>query len=88
MMLCEYQVPMLRAAWFIKLSSAYTTAVSEAKMKKRQLPDPTQGLLSGFGSFFPISQVLKTIALQETHCLKIAEILHHYCKKILTNVKF
>ncbi|XP_032668438.1 mediator of RNA polymerase II transcription subunit 12 isoform X2 [Odontomachus brunneus] len=41
MMLCEYQVPMLRAAWFIKLSSAYTVAVSEAKIKKRQLPDPT-----------------------------------------------
>ncbi|KAJ8669737.1 hypothetical protein QAD02_000996 [Eretmocerus hayati] len=39
-MLCEYQVPMLRAAWFIKLSSAYTVAVSEAKVKKRQLPDP------------------------------------------------
>lgn len=43
MMLCEYQVPMLRAAWFIKLSSAYTVAVSEAKIKKRQLPDPTTG---------------------------------------------
>ncbi|XP_020279147.1 mediator of RNA polymerase II transcription subunit 12 isoform X2 [Pseudomyrmex gracilis] len=41
MMLCEYQVPMLRAAWYIKLSSAYTVAVSEAKIKKRQLPDPT-----------------------------------------------
>ncbi|XP_071052506.1 mediator of RNA polymerase II transcription subunit 12 isoform X3 [Onthophagus taurus] len=39
--LCEYQVPMMRAAWFIKLSSAYTVAVTEAKMKKRQLPDPT-----------------------------------------------
>lgn len=43
MMLCDYQVPMLRAAWFIKLSSAYTVAVSEAKIKKRQLPDPSQG---------------------------------------------
>ncbi|XP_062528646.1 mediator of RNA polymerase II transcription subunit 12 isoform X2 [Bombyx mori] len=39
--LTEYQVPMPRAAWFIKLSSAYTVAVSEAKIKKRQLPDPT-----------------------------------------------
>ncbi|XP_063890772.1 mediator of RNA polymerase II transcription subunit 12 isoform X1 [Helicoverpa armigera] len=37
----EYQVSMPRAAWFIKLSSAYTVAVSEAKIKKRQLPDPT-----------------------------------------------
>lgn len=47
MMLCEYQVPMLRAAWFIKLSSAYTVAVSEAKIKKRQMPDPTTGEFSG-----------------------------------------
>lgn len=43
LLLCEYQVPMMRAAWFIKLSSAYTVAISEAKIKKRQLPDPTQG---------------------------------------------
>lgn len=35
---------MPRAAWFIKLSSAYTVAVSEAKIKKRQLPDPTTGI--------------------------------------------
>ncbi|KAJ8916222.1 hypothetical protein NQ315_016361 [Exocentrus adspersus] len=41
MMLTEHQVPMIRAAWFIKLSSAYTVAVSEAKIKKRQMPDPT-----------------------------------------------
>ncbi|KPJ13735.1 Mediator of RNA polymerase II transcription subunit 12 [Papilio machaon] len=41
MTLTEYQVAMPRAAWFIKLSSAYTVAVSEAKIKKRQLPDPT-----------------------------------------------
>lgn len=33
----------MRAAWFIKLSSAYTVAISEAKIKKRQMPDPTQG---------------------------------------------
>lgn len=39
-MLCENQVSMQRAAWFIKLSSAYTVAVSEAKIKKRQMPDP------------------------------------------------
>ncbi|KAF7269352.1 mediator complex subunit kohtalo isoform X2 [Rhynchophorus ferrugineus] len=41
MMLTEYQIPMMRAAWFIKLSSAYTVAVSEAKIKKRQMSDPT-----------------------------------------------
>lgn len=42
-LLTEHQVPMARAAWFIKLSSAYTVAVSEAKIKKRQMPDPTTG---------------------------------------------
>lgn len=40
-MLCDNQVSMQRAAWFIKLSSAYTVAVSEAKIKKRQMPDPS-----------------------------------------------
>lgn len=45
MLLCEYNVPLIRATWFIKLSSAYTVAVSEAKIKsKRQLPDPTLGI--------------------------------------------
>lgn len=39
-MLCENSVTMQRAAWFIKLSSAHTVAVSEAKIKKRQMPDP------------------------------------------------
>ncbi|XP_059617864.1 mediator of RNA polymerase II transcription subunit 12 isoform X2 [Phlebotomus argentipes] len=39
-MLCENQVSMQRASWFIKLSSAYTVAQSEAKSKKRQMPDP------------------------------------------------
>jgi len=50
-MLCEYQVPMLRAAWFIKLSYAYTVAVSEVKIKKRQLSDPSQGKTSCFAGF-------------------------------------
>lgn len=45
MLLCEYNVPQIRATWFIKLSSAYTVAVSESKIKsKRQLPDPTLGI--------------------------------------------
>ncbi|GAB6019774.1 hypothetical protein CHUAL_001322 [Chamberlinius hualienensis] len=42
MTLFEYAVPMIRAAWFIKMTSAYTVAISEAKMKKRQLTDPSQ----------------------------------------------
>ncbi|KAK8778545.1 hypothetical protein V5799_020115 [Amblyomma americanum] len=40
--LFEFSVPMLRAAWFIKMTSVYQVAISEAKMKKRQLPDPCQ----------------------------------------------
>uniref|UniRef100_A0A2R5LGN9 Putative thyroid hormone receptor-associated protein complex subunit n=1 Tax=Ornithodoros turicata TaxID=34597 RepID=A0A2R5LGN9_9ACAR len=40
--LFEFSVPMLRAAWFIKMTSIYSVAISEAKMKKRQLPDPSQ----------------------------------------------
>ena len=57
--LSEYQVPMLRAQWFIKLSSAYTVAVSEAKIKKRQLPDPTTGKKIFF-SFLHCSKYLQS----------------------------
>lgn len=39
-MLCENQVTNQRASWFIRLSSAYTLAVSEQKIKKRQNVDP------------------------------------------------
>lgn len=42
MTLYEFSVPTMRAAWFIKMSSAHTVAISEAKIKKRQLPDPSQ----------------------------------------------
>ncbi|KAJ8982058.1 hypothetical protein NQ317_001467 [Molorchus minor] len=64
MMLTEYQVPMVRAAWFIKLSSAYTVAVSEAKIKKRQMPDPTTEW-SGTLLKFLKDQIPK---LQEYYC--------------------
>lgn len=42
--LSEYQVPMVRAIWLIKMTSAYSVAISEAKMKKRQVPDSSQGI--------------------------------------------
>lgn len=35
---------MTRAIWLIKMTSAYSMAISEAKMKKRQVPDSSQGL--------------------------------------------
>jgi len=60
MLLCEYNVPLIRATWFIKLSSAYTIAVSEAKIKsKRQLPDPTLGmqLLFSYSSLVLVTTV-------------------------------
>ena len=41
-MLGEYQVPMVRAVWLVKITLAYYVATSEAKMKKRQLPDSSQ----------------------------------------------
>ncbi|CAL4069283.1 unnamed protein product, partial [Meganyctiphanes norvegica] len=41
--LCEYSVPMLRATWFIKMTSAYhESKVAESKIKKRQQPDISQ----------------------------------------------
>lgn len=41
--LAEHSVPVLRAAWFLKMTASYNSAISEAKTKKRQMPDPTQG---------------------------------------------
>ncbi|XP_048190738.1 mediator of RNA polymerase II transcription subunit 12-like protein isoform X2 [Perognathus longimembris pacificus] len=38
--LAKYSVPMVRAMWLIKMTCAYYSAISEAKIKKRQLPDP------------------------------------------------
>lgn len=35
---------MLRAAWFIKISSAYNTGVNESKGKKRIMADPASGI--------------------------------------------
>ncbi|XP_023615945.1 mediator of RNA polymerase II transcription subunit 12-like protein [Myotis lucifugus] len=38
--LAKYSVPMVRAMWLIKMTCAYYSAISEAKIKKRQAPDP------------------------------------------------
>ncbi|KAL9908703.1 mediator complex subunit kohtalo isoform 2-T2 [Glossina fuscipes fuscipes] len=38
--LCDHQVNMQRATWFIKLSAAYMVSVSESKNKKRNSFDP------------------------------------------------
>nr|KAF6478099.1 mediator complex subunit 12L [Molossus molossus] len=41
--LARYSVPMVRAVWLIKMTCAYYSAISEAKIKKRQAPDPNVG---------------------------------------------
>ncbi|XP_075058071.1 mediator of RNA polymerase II transcription subunit 12-like protein isoform X2 [Mixophyes fleayi] len=38
--LAKYSVPLLRAAWLVKMTCAYYAAISEAKIKKRQSADP------------------------------------------------
>ncbi|XP_013408893.1 mediator of RNA polymerase II transcription subunit 12-like protein [Lingula anatina] len=42
--LCEYNVPLIRAAWFLKMNNAYTVAMNESKTKsKKQNIDPSSG---------------------------------------------
>ncbi|XP_075717612.1 mediator of RNA polymerase II transcription subunit 12-like protein [Rhinoderma darwinii] len=38
--LAKYSVPLLRAAWLVKMTCAYYAAISETKIKKRQSSDP------------------------------------------------
>ncbi|RWS26166.1 thyroid hormone receptor-associated protein-like protein, partial [Leptotrombidium deliense] len=51
--LYDSQVPMFKACWFIKVSSAYSIALTESgnKSKKRQLPDPSQEWTSALCKF-------------------------------------
>ncbi|KAK2506715.1 hypothetical protein MC885_004152 [Smutsia gigantea] len=41
--LAKYSVPVVRATWLMKMTCAYYSAVSEAKIKKRQAADPNLG---------------------------------------------
>ena len=50
--LVEFSVPMLRATWFLKMTASYNSAISEAKTKKRQMPDPSQGILEFIDELF------------------------------------
>lgn len=52
---------MLRATWFIKISSAYTTGINEAKGKKRAMADPAQGI-DTCTLFIVVSQRLDAVA--------------------------
>ena len=40
--LAKYTVPVMRAAWLIKMTCAYYAAISETKVKKRHI-DPFTG---------------------------------------------
>ena len=50
LILAEHSVPLLRAAWFLKMTASYNSAISEAKTKKRQMPDPSQGNITNCGT--------------------------------------
>lgn len=41
--LCEHHVTMGRAAWFIKMTNAYNTAIAEARVRGRKMFDPFAG---------------------------------------------
>lgn len=41
--LAKYTVPVMRAAWLIKMTCAYYAAMSETKVKKKNTADPFTG---------------------------------------------
>ena len=54
--LCEYSVPMLRATWFIKMTSFYhESKMAESKMKRKPQIDLSQGL---FKSVYITSMII------------------------------
>lgn len=65
--LYEFNVPMIKAEWFIKLSSAHQMAMSESnnKSKKRQMPDPSQEWTACLCKFL------------KEHYIKIVESVNH-----------
>jgi hypothetical protein len=41
--LCEYSVPLVRAAWFIKMTAAHNMATQDNRMRRRQAADQSIG---------------------------------------------
>jgi len=41
--LADFEVPMVRATWFIKMTAAYQLTLTDTKMKKRVTNDPNSG---------------------------------------------
>ena len=50
--LCEHNISMLRAAWFIKMTNAYNTAIAEARVRGRKMFDPFTGW---YHTIFPLT---------------------------------
>lgn len=47
--LCEYSVPLVRAAWFIKMTAAHNMATQDSRIRRRQAADQSIGMFSSFG---------------------------------------
>lgn len=43
--LCEFNMPMIKASWFIKMTAANYLAMQENKPKKRQTVDQSLGMI-------------------------------------------
>lgn len=41
--LSEFDVPMPRAAWFLKMTAAYAAALADNRIRRRPASDPSQG---------------------------------------------
>ncbi|XP_041350095.1 mediator of RNA polymerase II transcription subunit 12-like protein isoform X2 [Gigantopelta aegis] len=49
--LCEYQVPMVRAAWLIKMTAAHSIQTQETRVRRKQAVDPSQDWTSSLNKF-------------------------------------
>ncbi|KAJ8310216.1 hypothetical protein KUTeg_012081 [Tegillarca granosa] len=80
--LCEFSVPMVKAAWFIKMTASYNVAMQENKTKKRQtilkIQEPYSGGPGGPTSgFLTVSSSNPTLQVDLDQALKQ---WHYSCK--------
>ncbi|CAH3150356.1 unnamed protein product [Pocillopora meandrina] len=73
--LCDHSIPMLRAAWFIKISSAYNTGINESKGKKRIMADPAQEWTHALTKFLK-DQLSKIADFYQSHFAGITSSQH------------
>lgn len=50
--LCEYNVPLVRAAWFIKMTAAHNMATQDSRIRRRQAADQSIGIFFLFQSLY------------------------------------